>query len=524
MTLPARSPLLLRDGLASLWQCPGSWLGMLQAAAAVLALALCCRGQGCPAYWLTLLAALPALRCLLSPGYRGQVRAWLAARWRELAAYPVQTTRLPWLAVFASVVVPAVGLLALSNALFVSGDCQPVMLTAASLVKQGDWELSEYVDAYPPGSAFSPDGTLPYFLRRTPVGVYSAYPSGMVAFALPAAAAAQLLGANLDEAQVRTRLEKWTACWVAGLSLGLFFLLALHLARPGPAWVLTAVLGTGSVLYSTVGQGLWQHGGVIFWGLLALLIEFRRAARPSAAAPLLQGLACGMMLACRLSSALFVVPFGLWLLVRAPRRAVAVAAVSAAVFAPWALLNEAIYGNPLGASTGQMHGGHWFARGIEAPLGVLFSPARGLLVYQPWLLLLGGLALPSVRRRLTDPGRGPCPRGWVAFAVASSVLHLATISAWACWWGGDCWGSRLAAEVVPPCALLCVAPLAALWQTRAGRATVLSLALASVLLHLPAVYLGSVNWSGTVLDADHLDRLWSWSDAPFLYPLRHGRR
>jgi hypothetical protein len=523
MASPARGPFPVRDQLVARWPRPGAYLTVLQAAVALLSLALCCRGQGCPAYWLALAAALPALRCLLSPDYRRGVRAWLTARWRQVEAYPVQSMRLPWLAVLTWVVAPSVGLLALSNVPIVSGDCQPVMLTAASLVKQGDWDLSEYVDAYPAGSPFSPDGTLPYFLRRTPSGVHSAYPSGMVAFALPAAAAARLLGANLDEPQVRTRLEKWTACWVAGLCLGLFFLLLLHLARPGPAWALTAILATGSALYSTVGQGLWQHGGAIFWGLLALLVEFRHTARPAAATPLLQGLACALMLACRLSSALFVAPLGLWLLVRSPRRAVAVAAVSAAAFAPWALLNLSLYGNPAGASTGQLHGGHWFARGVEAPLGVLFSPARGLLVYQPWLLLLGGLALPSVRRRLTDPGRGPCPRGWVAFAVAFGVLHLAVISAWACWWGGDCWGSRLAAEVVPLFGLLCVAPLAALWQSRGGRAAVLGLALASALLHLPAIYLGSMNWSGVVLDADHLDRLWSWPDAPFLYPLRHGR-
>jgi hypothetical protein len=521
MSVPARYPSL-PSTLAPLPARPGTWLGVLQWAAAVLALALCCRGQGCPAYWFVLLVAVPALRCLLSPDYRRETAVWFAALWQQFEVYPVRSTRVPRLAVFAWVVAPAVALLSLSNLFLVTGDSQSVMLTAVRLVKHGDWELSEYVDAYPAGSSFNPDGTLPYFFKRTPGGVYSSYPSGMVVFALPVAATARLLGARLDDSQVRARLEKWTASWVAGLCLGLVFLLLLHLAPPRPAWVLTAILATGSALYSTVGQALWQHGGVLAWSLLALLVEFRRETRPSAAATLLQGLACGMMLACRLSSALFVVPFGLWLLVRSPARALAVAAVSGIVYVPWALLYGSIYGTPFGPSTQQLHG-RWFAHEFEGFLGVLVSPSRGLLVYQPWLLLLGAWAIPAVRRRL--PGaRVPCPRGWAVFCVAVIVLHLVLISAWSCWWGGDCWGSRLATEVVALGALLCVGPLTLLWQSRAGRSAVLVLALASVLLHLPAVYLESVHWNGAVLAQDHLDKLWSWSDAPFLYPLRHPRR
>ena len=44
--------------------------------------------------------------------------------------------------------------------------------------------------------------------------------------ALPVATVARLLGARLDDFTVRTRLEKWAACWVSALCLGLFFLLA----------------------------------------------------------------------------------------------------------------------------------------------------------------------------------------------------------------------------------------------------------------------------------------------------------
>ena len=80
---------------------------------------------------------------------------------------------------------------------------------------------------------------------------------GMVPLVLPVAAAARLVGADLDHPHVHDRLEKWTAASVAGLSLALFFLLALHLAPLQPAWITTMILGLGSVMFTTVGQALW---------------------------------------------------------------------------------------------------------------------------------------------------------------------------------------------------------------------------------------------------------------------------
>ena len=75
---------------------------------------------------------------------------------------------------------------------------------------------------------------LPHFLQPGSGGVYSAYPSGMVPFALPAAVGARVLGERPDRPILRERLQRWTACWVAAGCLGLFFLLALHCVRPRP--------------------------------------------------------------------------------------------------------------------------------------------------------------------------------------------------------------------------------------------------------------------------------------------------
>jgi hypothetical protein len=323
---------------------------------------------------------------------------------------------------------------------------------------------------------------------------------------------------------VRDRLEKWTACWVAAGCLALFFLLALHRVAPAPAWVMTALLATGSVLYSTVGQALWQHGGVILWGLAALLLEFRQARRPSVAATLGQGAACALMLACRLSAGLFVLALGTWVLVRSPRRAVLHGAAAALAYAPWAWLYGSVYGTPFGPAAGQLEPSNWTPNLLGSLLGVLVSPSRGMLVYQPWLLLAATALVPAVRRRLRTAGRAPCPAGWSLFCAAVVVLHLGLVSSWRCWWGSQCWGSRLASEAVPPCALLLLRPLAALWSTTAGRRLVLGAGLLALLLHLPAAYLHADLWNATAHAERESAGLWAWTDPPFLYPILHGTR
>src|SRR5262249_44734013 len=137
---------------------------------------------------------------------------------------------------------------------------------------------------------------LPYYLQEIAGGVYSGYPSGMVPFALPAAALARLTGADLRAAPVHERLEKWTAAWLAAGCLGLFFVTALHLAAPAPAWAAAALLAAGSVMWTTVGQGLWQQGGIVLAALVLVLVEFRRQAGPARGGLPLQAAACALAL------------------------------------------------------------------------------------------------------------------------------------------------------------------------------------------------------------------------------------
>jgi hypothetical protein len=385
-----------------------------------------------------------------------------------------------------------------------------VIPTAVSILNQGDLELGEYFapDARP--CLRNKNGAMGLCFRAEKSGIYSGYPAGMVPFALVAAGSAKLLDVDLDQPQILLRLEKITAAAVSALAVGLFFLTALCLAPARASWFASAILAVNSGMFSTVGMALWQHGGIILWTAAVVLVEFLEAGNPSRRGTMIQGICCGLLVACRLTAATVLVPFGIWVMLRNPRRASLLVGVAVLTFLPWAWFYQSTYGTPFGPSMWFLSGKLWSNEISTSLLGVLFSPARGLLVYQPWALLVPLLFF--FKGRSDHPDRQP-PTGWKWFCSSAILLHILLIAAWGCWWGGWCWGSRLVVDVVPLFALLCVVPVNGLLNSRHGRMVLFSLSLLSLAVQIPGVYGNPSTWNRS---ACFPDDLWSWSHAPFL--------
>ncbi|HET6884335.1 MAG TPA: hypothetical protein VFI31_29555 [Pirellulales bacterium] len=186
-----------------------------------------------------------------------RVRAVMARAWSEVCLLGIDRSVLPWRTAILLIALPNLLLLLCHAPGIQTGDSRPVAMTAASLLTDGDAELSEFAEFYR-RNRFVPEGQdLPYFLVRCPAGVFSQYPSGMLPFALPVVAAARLLHPDFTAPIVDQHLEQLTAALVAAACTTLFFLLAWQVASPATALLATVMLGTGSVMYSTVGQALW---------------------------------------------------------------------------------------------------------------------------------------------------------------------------------------------------------------------------------------------------------------------------
>jgi hypothetical protein len=484
------------------------WLAVAVGVAA-LAVAVRGRANSTPCVFLTL--AMPALMVIGSRTERERAGRAVRRLWSSLDAYPAGG-KTPWAAALIFVAIPTALLCLSNNREFVAGDTSAFVPTAVSLLTEGDTDLDEF---YHPGSWWyqAPEWArvdgVSCFLRRRGDHLYGAHAVGTFPLALPVVAASKLAGGRLSDPLVQLRQEKLTAAAVAGASLGLFFLLALHLVRPPAALATTAILAAASGMLTTVGQNLWQHDGIVLGSLAVLLIEFRRPGRAGAVA---QGVLCGLLPACRLTAVSFLVPFGVWVLLRSPRRAAVIALASALAYLPWGAYYLSVYGTPLGPSTVHMAGSLWSAWSAPHLASVLVSPGRGLLTYQPWLVLALLMMLPAMRR-----GAGEGPTGWALVCVSAIALDVVIASAWHCWWGGWCYGSRLVVGVVPLGALLCARPIAALGASAPGRAAVVGLALLGALVQLPGAYSDPLRWNARHAQTPEA-AAWSWSDAPFFAP------
>jgi hypothetical protein len=149
--------------------------------------------------------------------------------------------------------------------------------------------------------------------------------------------------------------------------------------------------------------------------------------------------------------------------------------------------------------------------------GVLFSPARGLLVYVPIVLVPFYL---TARYWLHLPRRQ-----MAILALAAIFSTIVTLACCRIWWGGWSYGPRDLVETVPWLALLTILgakPFMADCQLTVNRRAMLMGAMAllltaSVTMNAPGALSRSAGlWNVKPNIDSHPDRLWDWRHPQFL--------
>jgi len=155
----------------------------------------------------------------------------------------------------------------------------------------------------------------------------------------------------------------------------------------------------------------------------------------------------------------------------------------------------------------RLAGGHF----ATAAYGNLFSPARGLFVYSPFLLLPLMVVRHTWRVVLQEKG--------LLVLLAWPVLHWISISKFPHWWGGWSYGPRLMSDVLPAFYVLIVF----LFTVRLARPRLIGVTL-TVLCGL-AFFINTVQglynpytarWNSTPNVCATSHRLFDWSDPQFL--------
>jgi hypothetical protein len=317
-------------------------------------------------------------------------------------------------------------------------------------------------------------------------------------------------------------LGKNVSALFAALSAVVLFVVLGRFASSDVVWPAMLAAALGSEMWVVGSQTLWPHGPSALALTLAIALALTPDAGPSRL--LAAGVAGGIVVACRLPSAIYVAPLVAWL---ATTRRTKVGWFLAGVLPPIALViayNVAWFGSWQGgiaileAQKPVTHAveSAWTSAVLSGAAGTLFSPSRGLFLYCPWIGL-AVVALPFYWRRL---GRHTA----VAMLVASLLPSALVLSAYATWWAGNSFGPRFWTDATPIFALVLAVCLE--WARERAPAWRIalygSIAIAAVIQAIGAVcYPSSWNGHPTQIDLDHA-RLWDWRDNEITRCLREG--
>jgi len=116
-------------------------LGVASLLAVVTGLVICLRARSNARFGPLLGLVIPVGRLLLSPDYRRRVEAAFFRTWGQVQQFSRGQGPIPWLAAVAFVSLPFFLLDLVHRGSLGTFDTRPVIPTAASLVREGNWDL-----------------------------------------------------------------------------------------------------------------------------------------------------------------------------------------------------------------------------------------------------------------------------------------------------------------------------------------------------------------------------------------------
>ena len=311
--------------------------------------------------------------------------------------------------------------------------------------------------------------------------------------------------------RVAELMEKVSASFLASVACVLMFLV---LRRDGTRWSLPLALafafGTNTWMIS--GQALWQHGTGELLIALALLLVVAPASRARAA---LLGAVCVLMAANRPPDALVAGAMVLFTVWSRRRNALWLLAGAAVPLAALLYYNLNFIGHVGGGyALAKPHNDNFFQLDWSGIPGLLVSPARGLLVFSPFLVFVPvGLI-----QRLRAPGS----KG-LAVALSVAVVAQVLLYSQADWRAGVSWGPRWLTDLLPILVWM-LAPAPLVLRPRARGLLIMTMAASIGVQTIGAFWYTKASderiYAG---DPASMRGAWNPRNIPFLIELRHPR-
>ncbi len=376
------------------------------------------------------------------------------------------------------------------------------------------------LDAYVDDPDYPIDHLVGHHIVKRGGHYYGYFPVAPAVLSVPAVWGARRLGLDMRVGEQNREVQHLLSAVTCGVVLVLIYLLGRSRLSPGASLAIALVFVLGSSLISTLGTALWSLNFAVLFELVTLVLIMRLdAGRVRAVSPWLVGTLLFAAFASRVSTAPFVAMVLVYLFVR--RRvlfwpAAATAGVLLAAFTLWWRWEQGQWAPEYG-SLSRFGAAREF--GLWAGVwGHLVSPSRGVLVFSPFLVVVGLMTTRVVRRLSGDL--------LFVSSVAAVAAHLLVASSATRWWGGFSFGPRILTDAMP---LLLVATVATWCAVTSARTPVevRGWALAFGVLGACGIFINSyqglynvqtVRWNGAMpptVDEDPAS-LFSWRYPQFL--------
>ena len=372
------------------------------------------------------------------------------------------------------------------------------LLVSENLLRHGDLDLARY--------QLEKDGRPNYRLVHVRGRVTTFFPVASSILSVPYVALARLAGSAIvaPDGHYVTEVEKANQARLAAVLMAALVVIVFQTARlllaTGTSLVIAVVTAFGTQVTSTASRTLWSHDWALLLVAGAVYLLARAAARGEGHRPVALGTLAAWAYLVRPTAGLTLAGTAIYLFLVDRRAAWRFTATAGIWLAAFAADSMARFGTGLPPYFRDRLG----APSPEALAGTLVSPSRGLLVCVPATL---AVILLAVRYRATVRFV-PLAR----LAIGICVAQWLAMSGFDKWWGGHCFGARLATEMVPWLALLAVLALDGARPSRLITGLALVLSAASIAINVAgAIAPSTVRWN---LDPVNVDlapaRLWSW--------------
>ena len=392
-----------------------------------------------------------------------------------------------------------------------SGDTIPARYLPLSLVRELDFDLDEFPFLY--------ESKLPYFLTGSHGHLISAYPPWAGVLALPVYLGPALLGVD-PTSPLMEDLEKRAAMLVTAVSVVVLFSALRRMTLEKTAWFIAVIYAFGTSSFSTSSQALWQHGPVQLFLALTIFCIVKGLEIPRFSA--YSGFALGCMVISRPMNLIVALPLVVYIVHKQRDQLVGFLLAGVPPLLFFIAYNTFYFGSPFTTGIGtavvtpssviSTHLSLFNTPILAGIAGVLVSPGRGLLVYSPVFVfsVIGMLVAWREPRYL-----------YLRYLSVAPLLLLITVSKWNGWWGGECYGPRLLADVTPILCFLLYPAVDYCKGKKAVKYAIIGLAALSIGMHAIGAgrdrVAGEKTWTDHYEVGHHPERLWLWRDSPPMY-------